>query len=268
MNLRLDTLTAARQEDARLAKLAKLGHFDEPVFPIPECIARYDYSSLVDVYHRYQRPLLRLMAGGLKPAYYDPNNDYFRTPDAEVLYLLVRHLQPQRILEVGVGHSTRIIKQAIVDGELTTEHVAIDPSPRIPVEDLVDKMFYSPFEETDMRRFWSDFGANDIVFIDSSHRISIGNDVVFMFLKALPGFRPGVIFHIHDIFLPYDYPSEWMVNCKFDWSEQYLLQSLLQNGKCDVLWPGYFLQKTSPSAADALPFLRSGRAQSFWLRLQ
>ena len=58
---------------------------------------------------------------------------------------------------------------------------------RKKVEDL-EKVFFSVLEE------------GDILFIDSSHIIRPGGDVVFEYLELLPTLNKGVIVHVHDIF--------------------------------------------------------------------
>ena len=54
-----------------------------------------------------------------------------------------------------------------------------------------------------------------ILFIDSSHVVSYGSDTVYELTAILPILKPGVLVHIHDIFLPYDYPSDWVRDLKF-----------------------------------------------------
>ena len=85
------------------------------------------------------------------------------------------------------------------------------------------------------------------------------------FGRIIPALAPGVLIHVHDVFLPYEYPARFCYDCP-SWGEQYLLHVLLQGGGYDILWPGYFLQQERPDAVAALPFLRAARAQSFWIR--
>ena len=49
------------------------------------------------------------------------------------------------------------------------------------------------------------------LFIDSSHAVRTGGDVVFEFLELLPRIPPGVWIHVHDIFFPFDYPPAWVI---------------------------------------------------------
>ena len=56
---------------------------------------------------------------------------------------------------------------------------------------------------------WLDPG--DILFIDSSHGVKIGGDVNYPSLQVVPRLKPGVIVHIHDVFLPFDYRRDWVM---------------------------------------------------------
>src|SRR5437867_4159179 len=70
----------------------------------------------------------------------------------------------------------------------------------------------------------------------------MGNDVVFLYLEVLPRLREGVVIHIHDIFFPRQYPKEWIVDRRWAWSEQYLLQAFLGfNRSFEVLWFGSYM---------------------------
>ena len=60
------------------------------------------------------------------------------------------------------------------------------------------------------------------------------------FLEVLPRLKPGVIVHVHDIFLPADYPPSWDGRL---YNEQYLLAAMLLCGSPPfrVLLPNYFV---------------------------
>ena len=84
---------------------------------------------------------------------------------------------------------------------------------------------------------------NDILFIDSSHVISVGSDAVFEYLEILPRLHKGVVVHAHDIFMPSDYPREPVLKNMCFWSEQYMLQSFLSlNQSFEVLWGSSAMQ--------------------------
>jgi hypothetical protein len=69
--------------------------------------------------------------------------------------------------------------------------------------------------------------ANDILFIDSSHTVRVGSDVNYLFLEVMPRLARGVLVHIHDIHLPYDYSPSEMEALWFHWSETSLIRALL-----------------------------------------
>ena len=48
----------------------------------------------------------------------------------------------------------------------------------------------------------------------------MNSDVTVFFIDILPRIKPGVVIHIHDINLPYDYPDSFK---EWYWNEQYLL---------------------------------------------
>jgi hypothetical protein len=39
-----------------------------------------------------------------------------------------------------------------------------------------------------------------------------GGDVPWLFNEILPRLRSGVVVHVHDVFLPGDYPQEWVLD--------------------------------------------------------
>jgi predicted O-methyltransferase YrrM len=265
--LQIDTLTREKIEAARIEELRRRGYFERPAFPLLPGFADFTVDDIVAAAQEFSTALAVLMRGGAKPGGYDPGNDFYKSPDAQILYLMVRSLRPRRIVEVGSGNSTRIIRQAIADGALQVEHVAIDPEPRSDVAGMVDRMILTRFEYADVHRYLSQLSARDILFIDSSHEVHVGNDVARLFCAALPTLADGVVVHVHDIFLPFEYPDPYYVRNP-RWGEQYLLQLFLQDARHEVLWPGYYLQKEKPEITERLPFLAEGIAQSLWFRLR
>jgi hypothetical protein len=45
--------------------------------------------------------------------------------------------------------------------------------------------------------------------------------------EVLPRLRAGVHVHFHDIFLPFEYPRDWVLKDERSWNEQYLVRALL-----------------------------------------
>ena len=169
------------------------------------------------------------------------NNGYFSGFDAAIYYSLIRHLKPQKIIEIGGGYSTQLANQALAangNGKL----ICIEPYPERlngagPNLDLIQKRV----EEIDVA-FFSGLTANDILFIDSSHAVKFGSDVCFEFLEILPRLAPGVWVHVHDIFFPHDYPAEWLIKRRMALNEQYLLEAFLSfNSQFRVALANYWL---------------------------
>ena len=267
-NLRIETRTAERAEMNRLLDLEETGHFRRQVFPVLPQIARCDPNPLLGELEKYREQTSRF-ARPREDGMYSFSNDYFTSPDAEVAYALVRLLHPKRIIEVGSGNSTHLFREAITDGSLGTKLVSIDPSPRREVESVADQVIRRRLEDVPSSELQDVLRANDILFIDSSHEIRSGNDVVRLFLNVVPKLKSGVVIHVHDIFLPFEYPREWVIqnSLNVNWAEQYLVQGMLQGSdQFEVLWPGHFLQRTLPRFSDYFRHEPEGIATSLWLR--
>jgi predicted O-methyltransferase YrrM len=265
-NLRLGSRTAERVETLRLAEMVRAGRFERPVFPLLEQYSRSDPGPVIATLGRHREELHRI-DGPPRPERFSFANDYFTSPDAEVLYAMVRLHRPRQIIEVGSGHSTLLFRQAITDGQLPTRLLSIDPDPRREIAQSADEVIRERVETLDAGAVFSRLRRNDILFIDSSHEIKLGNDVLYLFLNVLPSLHDGVIVHLHDIFLPFEYPKNWMVEHRWTWTEQYLLQALLQGSSdFEVLWAGHYLQRTLATFADVFPHWRGANASSVWLR--
>jgi hypothetical protein len=268
LNLRLETLSAERGERARLAALARRGHFSRAVFPVPAGFRQADPAPVYAALARYADRLATFASGDRNPVGFTLDNDYYSSPDAEVLYCMIRDARPPRLVEVGSGHSTRIARLAIIDGGLDTTLVSIDPHPRIDIAGLADVVCAERVESGAGRSQVAALAAGDILFIDSSHEIRPGNDVIALYLEVLPALPSGVLVHVDDIFLPYDYPQAW-IDAGWGWTEQYLVQALLDGtDRYEVLWPGHYVQRTRPEFASHVPQLGARMAKSLWLRVR
>jgi len=118
----------------------------------------------------------------------------------------VRERKPQRIVEVGSGHSTRVLSRALGGvGEI----VAIDPAPRADIIDLPGVRVVPSTLQAAPLELFDGLRSGDALFIDSSHILMPGSDVDILLNRVLPMLPAGVLIHIHDIFLPFDYPAIW-----------------------------------------------------------
>jgi hypothetical protein len=170
------------------------------------------------------------------------NNGMFPPLDAIVLYGVIREFQPIKIVEVGSGFSTEIALLAA--GHTKSAIHCIEPYPgerllshRVELAAL-DQV---RLEDVDLKVF-KDLRANDILFIDTSHAVKIGSDVNHFLFNIFPRLAPGVLIHVHDIFLPYEYPRRWYDEVSIFWNEQYfLLAYLMQNPTVELLLPNFDL---------------------------
>ncbi|OSY87024.1 hypothetical protein WH52_13240 [Tenacibaculum holothuriorum] len=163
------------------------------------------------------------------------NNNSFCSGDAEYWYNIIRHKKPNRIIEIGSGHSTKIARKAIernkeLDNNYNCEHICIEPFEMPWLEKLGIKIIREKVENVDLS-FFTTLQENDILFIDSSHIIRPQGDVLYEFLEILPSLNKGVIVHIHDIFSPRNYLEEWVFGEYKLWNEQYILEAFLTSNK-------------------------------------
>jgi hypothetical protein len=168
------------------------------------------------------------------------SNTYCNTPDAEIYASMILDRAPRRVVEVGSGYSTLIAKKAIGFAGLPTEVVVIDPRPRTDVRAVADRLELAPVEQT--RLLEEGLSGSDLLFIDSSHICRTRGDLPYLFCRVLPALPTGVLVHVHDIFLPYDYPNVYDAWCH---TEEYLLACLLSHSpRYRVVMATHWLSRT------------------------
>ena len=210
------------------------------------------------------------------PSRFQLRNMTFETVDAEIAYGLVRARGPKRIVEIGAGWSTLLALEALdrnaTEGRPGTV-IACEPYPsgalRLAADTGRIELIAEPVQNVPLDVFLA-LGDGDVLFIDSSHVCRIGSDVQFEFLEVLPRLAPGVLVHVHDIFLPVEYPRSWVEAEKRFWNEQYVLQAFLAfNAGYDVVWMSAWMHAHHPDALAAA--VRSfdpavNRPGSVWMR--
>jgi len=211
------------------------------------------------------------------PYQYYVNNGAFESVDGEILYCMIRHFKPKKIFEIGSGNSTYLSAQAILkneeeDNDYECELVAIEPYPNDILKagfPGLSKLIPKKVQDIPLSEF-KKLSENDILFIDSSHVLKIGSDVQYEYLEILPRLNKGVIVHAHDIFLPAEYPKEWILKDYRFWTEQYLLQAFLSfNDSFEVLWGGSYMHLRHPDKLEEAfsSYKRDERwPGSFWIR--
>jgi hypothetical protein len=204
-----------------------------------------------------------------EPGHFHFNNGLFDGIDALVAYCMIRHFQPRLIIEVGSGFSSLVAAEAIARNK-NSALICIEPFPLdflrqgFPgLHSLIEKKV----QDIDLE-FFSQLDSGDILFIDSSHTVKIGGDVNYLFLEVLPRLKPGVIVHVHDIFLPFDFRRDWVMDELRFWTEQYLLHAFLMfNSDFEVLMANSYLNHyRQEELKAAFPDLPSWGGGSFWMR--
>jgi hypothetical protein len=157
-------------------------------------------------------------------------NPAFSWLDSRTLFVLLNEWRPRRLIEVGSGYSTLLtadVNRRLLDGAV--EITCIEPYPKDFLRDLEGtQLIEAKVQQVPLVEF-SRLQAGDILFIDSSHVAKTDSDVNYLYFEVLPRLAAGVRVHIHDIFLPHDYPREWVAKENRSWNEQYLLRALLMH---------------------------------------
>lgn len=163
------------------------------------------------------------------PRRFHLDNGQFGEVDARTLFALLRHWRPARMVEVGSGFSTLLaadVNRRWLGGAMRL--TAIEPYPRDFLHGLdgLQTLRVERVQDTPADVF-AELAAGDVLFVDSSHVLKTGSDLVHLLTRVLPTLRPGVRVHFHDVFLPDDYPPTWAIEENRGWNEQYALQVML-----------------------------------------
>ncbi|HTZ64168.1 MAG TPA: class I SAM-dependent methyltransferase [Solirubrobacteraceae bacterium] len=207
------------------------------------------------------------------PHDYHASNEMFSRLDAWMLQAMLRHFRPRRMIEVGCGWSslmTARVNREQLGGSL--DFTCIEPYPPDFLGDGIDgisRLIVSPVEQVPVDRFL-ELRAGDFLFIDTSHTVKTGGDVVFLLQEVLPRLADGVVVHIHDIFLPWDYPQEWVLVGRA-WNEQYAVRSFLAfNSAFEILvgvaWMSQFRPDILAQVLPDYPARYPDGGGSFWIR--
>ena len=196
---------------------------------------------------------------------------WFPPLDAAVAYAMVRHSAPKAVIEVGSGHSTRFLMRALHDGAIAARFTAIDPAPRAAIQSLsangrTVEWIAGTVQAVDAAVF-DPLGPGDVLFIDSSHILMPGTDVDVLFNTVLPRLPSGVLVHIHDVFLPDDYPEDWAWR---GYNEQLAIPSMILGGGWTPLFASRYVETRMEKARDetlvaGLPNPETAPATSLWL---
>ncbi len=200
------------------------------------------------------------------------DNPSYSYADGIFFYTMLRHLRPKRVIEVGSGYTSALTLD-------TSEHFLgdsvetcfIEPHPQLLLSLITEadrqrsRVIRSRLQEIDLALFDA-LGANDILFIDSTHVSKVGSDVNHLFFEILPRLAPGTIVHLHDIFPGFEYPLDWLQQGRA-WNEQYILRAFLEfNASFKILLFGSHMIQRDPEWFRAhMPLCLKNPGGAFWM---
>jgi hypothetical protein len=219
-------------------------------------------------------------------------NCCFGGSEAQLYWSMIVHHRPKKILEIGAGWSTKLAANAVRflsslgDGLQIPVLEAVDPYAtgyfdgsvkiRNEMQDLGEAfpgfshLVKVRVQDVDLHLFDA-LVENDILFIDSTHCVFFGSDVIHLILEVLPRIARGVLVHFHDIFIPFPYSCSHLRDRTF-WNEQYLLQAFLtHNDQWEVMWAETYMEAYHPHEHGKMKPQEEGFSgysgkSSFWIR--
>jgi hypothetical protein len=208
-------------------------------------------------------------------------NGSFMASDAHVYYAVLREQRPRKVVEVGAGRSTQVAIAALganrAEGHDATL-TAIDPSPPAYLASALDErdqLLVAKVQDVDIAVLTC-LERGDVLFIDSSHLVRIGGDVLYQLCEVVPRLKPGVCIHFHDISLPKPYPRTYFEQGLY-WAEQHALQTFLAfNLRFEIIWPATylmvhrreFMEETFPELQAMREAFPLSEPSSFWIRVR
>lgn len=263
-----------------------IGHFYSPVVDP----ASVDEEALqartladpaeIDMNYPGQIEMLRTLAphlaagpDGRSPARrFRAPNDQFSLGDARMLHAFIAAFRPRTLVEVGSGHSSAVILDAMDTLRLDTRCIFIEPNTERlralmrPGDLERARLMEMPVQSVPLSLFES-LAENDILFLDTSHVAKTGSDVLHEIFEILPRLKPGVIVHFHDVFSGFEYPREWAIEENRSWNEAYFLRAYLANNqKFEIVMHANALERRhSQALAEIAPGYKVDGG-SLWLR--
>jgi hypothetical protein len=203
---------------------------------------------------------------------YHYRNEQYTYSDAICLYGMLRHLQPERIIEIGSGYSSCVMLDTNERYfNYGTSCTFIEPYPD-RLLGLIRKGDRDRFEllekrvqDVELERF-RDLRAKDILFVDSTHVSKTHSDVNHLIFEVLPELNKGVYIHFHDIFFPFEYPKNWVLEGRA-WNEAYFLRAFLShNTAFEIVLMNTFLHEFHRDRLEQLmPLSLRNPGGSLWL---
>lgn len=159
--------------------------------------------------------------------------------EAQVLHCYIRAATPARVVEVGGGATTAVMLHATEfnarDGKPPTQITTMEPYPSAWLKARKDLTLVPTGAEEAPLAIFDQLEAGDLLFVDSSHAVKLGSEVVRLCHEIIPRLPAGVTIHFHDIFLPYLYPREALTDYWAPQETSLLLALMTENPRLSVL---------------------------------
>ena len=200
-------------------------------------------------------------------------NRNYEYSDAIFYAAVLRRFRPSRVIEIGSGFSSALamdVNDLFLDGTVTFTFVEPYPDDRllrlVGSDELGARLVAKRLQDVDDAIF-AELGANDVLFIDSTHVGRAGSDVNHLIFDVLPMLAPGVLVHVHDVFHPFEYPPDWLRSGR-GWNEAYLVRAFLEfNDAFEVVLFNTYLEALRPEwFEENMPLCLKNPGGSIWLR--
>ncbi len=256
-------------------------HFKDEWWDAPAYAEAFSRLRKVDIEQEFSTVLrwsedLKNVPAGQNAGFYW-NNPMFPPLDAMILYGMIREHQPRVLLEVGSGFSTEVALMAARHTHTAVHCIEPYPTRRFLSHTSGEaSLTQLRLQDVPIERF-DELEEGDFLFIDTSHAVKPGSDVNHLIFNILPRLKAGVYVHVHDIFLPHEYPRRWYDDICIIWNEQYLLLAYLSgNPGIEVVLPVHALSRAREAELrerfaefdiwNITENMGGARGASFWLR--
>jgi predicted O-methyltransferase YrrM len=226
--------------------------------------------KLVNSFKKYYDEIPFKSEKQTKIRYYFENGFYSYT-DGIMLYSMIRHCRPKRIIEIGSGFSSAIMldtNELFFSNQIELTFIEPYPDRLLSLINNKDKkistIIESDVQEISLNNF-AKLETGDILFVDSTHVIKTGSDVNYILFEILPSLQSGVLIHFHDVFYPFEYPKEWVFMGR-NWNEDYFLKSfLMYNTKFEIKLFSEYLHRLHPQAFKNMPLTYKNFGGNLWI---
>lgn len=202
---------------------------------------------------------------------YQFENDYYSYTDGIILYSMIRHFKPKRIIEVGSGFSSALILDTNELFFTNSIHLTfIDPFTNrllslLKGEDRNNITIIEKNVQQVSLESFKKLQSGDILFIDSTHVSKTGSDVNYILFEILPILQKGVLIHFHDIFFPFEYPKKWVFK-GFNWNEAYILKAfLMYNNDFEIKLFSEYLHLHHSDCFREMPLAYKNKGGNLWI---